>query len=177
MRQASTSIKINSNQEAVWDVLFNQFGDVNNFNPLIEGSKFTKGETGELGCERMCTLSPNNVVHERISRVEQGKNFDIEIFEGGLPMMDKMIGRFDIYVISENQTEVKITMNYTTKPAFMGGLMKGKMIKLFDKMVIGLKYHLETGDLVTKENIKRIQHEYNSLNGNESFQAEVQMAS
>ena len=177
MRQASTSIKINATKKAIWEVLFDQFGDVNNFNPPIEGSKFTKGNSGELGCERMCTLDAKNTVYERISRVEQGKNFDIDIFEGGLPMMDKMIGRIDLYLISENQTEVKFTMNFTTKPAFIGGLMKGKMIKLFGKMVIGLKYHLETGGLVTKENIKGIIQTHNGLQENASFQPEVQMAS
>ncbi len=177
MRQVSRSIKINSSKEEVWDVLFNQFGDVNNFNPLIEASISTKGGSGDVGSERMCTIDSKTQVYERITRSEEGQNFDIEVFEGGLPMMDKMIARLDVIELSENQTEAQFTMNYTTKPPIMGGMMKGMMGKMFFKLLIGLKYHLETGKLVTKQDIKSIEKMYRWLGENESFPVKMATAS
>ena len=91
--------------------------------------------------------------------------------------MDKMMARYDLVEIDHENTEVMFTMNYSTKPAFMGALMKRKMAKFFFKMLIGLKYHLETSSMVTKQNIKEIQKEYQGLKHGESFHASLQMAS
>lgn len=177
MREVQQSISIHSSKEDIWDVLFNKFGEVNDFNPLIEGSHFLNGEEGFVGCERECAIDSKTLVQERITRAEAGLNFDIEIFKGGLPMMDKMKARFDLVELEKSKTEVVLTMSYSTKPAFMGGLMKGKMGKFFMKMLIGLKYHLETGELVTKENIKEIEKRYRDLGEDRSFQASLQLAS
>ncbi len=177
MRHITRSITINTSKEEVWDVLFNQFGDVNNWNPLIEGSSFIKGDTGAIGCERMCTIDSKSKVRERIIRSEDGQSFDVEVFDGGLPMMDKMKGRFDLVEISGERTKVLFTMYFTTKPAFIGAIMKGKMSNFFFKMLVGLKYHLETGELITKENIKEIEGLYKGLNENDSFSASVAVAS
>lgn len=177
MRQIRQSILIGVSKETVWDVLFNQFGEVNNFNPLIDSSHFVKGNKGHVGCERHCQIDAKNGVLERITRAEADLNFDIEIYDGGLPMMDKMMARYDLVEIDRENTEVLFTMSYSTKPAFMGALMKGKMTKFFFKMLIGLKYHLETGRVVTRQNIREIQKEYQGLQPGESFQAQLQMAS
>ena len=176
MRQVEQSIHIHASKEAVWDVLFNKFGEVNNFNPLIEGSHFLHGDEGHVGCERHCQIDSKTAVLERITRAEADLNFDVEIYEGGLPMMDKMLARFDLIEHGSEKTEVLFTMKFTTKPAFMGALMKGKMAKFFFKMLIGLKFHLETGELVTKENIKQIEKEFGLLKPGESFEAAMQPA-
>lgn len=177
MREVQQSITIHASKEDVWDIVFNKFGDVNDFNPLIEGSHYLNGDSGFVGSERQCAIDSKTVVQERITRAENGLNFDIEIFEGGLPMMDKMIARFDLVEISKTQTKVLFTMSYSTKPAFMGGLMKSKMGKFFMKVLIGLKYHLETGELVTKQNIKEIEKQYKGLGNDSSFEASMQLAS
>jgi len=177
MRQVQQSIYIGAGKEKVWDVLFNQFGEVNNFNPLIDSSHYLNDKEGQVGCERQCQIDGKTAVQERITRAEAELNFDIEIYEGGLPMMDKMMARFDLVEKSAEDTEVLLTMNFSTKPAFMGALMKGKMSKFFFKMLIGLKYHLETGELVTKQNIKDIEKAYQNLRPGAGFPAAMQMAS
>lgn len=177
MREVQQTISIHSPKEEVWDIVFNKFGEVNDFNPLIEGSHYLKGDNGFVGCERECAIDSRTSVQERITRAEAGLNFDIEIFEGGLPMMDKMKARFDLVELDIDKTEVLLTMSYSTKPAFIGGLMKGKMGKFFKKMLIGLKYHLETSELVTKQNIKEIEKRYKGLAEDERFEASLQLAS
>ncbi len=177
MREVQQTISIHSPKEEVWDIVFNKFGEVNDFNPLIEGSHYIQGDEGSVGCERQCAIDAKTNVRERITRAEPGLNFDIEIFEGGLPMMDKMKARFDLVELSADKTEVLFAMSYSTKPAFMAGLMKGKMSKFFMKMLIGLKYHLETGELVTKGNIREIEKRYKGLPEGAGFGVPLQLAS
>jgi len=168
-KKVTIDIDINSSKEHVWDLIFNRFGEVNNFNPLIEGSHHSAGTKGEVGCERVCDLDAKNSVSERIVAARGNDSFDIEIIKGGLPMMGEMKATFDLQAINESQTKVILTMNFTAKPAFMAPLMKGMMTKMLKKMLVGLKYHLETDQLVTKSNINSIMKNFRKLQVNEPF--------
>ena len=57
MKTIQKEIIVNASKPEVWDLLFNRFGEVNNFNPLIEGSHHAQGTKGEVGCERECQLA------------------------------------------------------------------------------------------------------------------------
>lgn len=169
LRKVTVEIDISTSKENVWDLLFNRFGEVSVFNPLIDGSHHASGKKGEVGCERHCDIDAKHSVREKITAARGNESFDIDIIEGGLPMMDEMKATIDLKSLHENSTRVFFTMSYNTKPAFMGGLMKGMMTKMLNKLLIGLKYHLETGKLVTKENIKFIVRDYNYLKSNSTF--------
>jgi len=58
---------------------------------------------------------------------------------------------------------------FSTKPGFMAALMKNMVGSMLFKMLIGLKYHLETGELVDKGNSKSIFHKYKKLPENGQF--------
>jgi len=169
LRKVTVEIDISTSKENVWDLLFNRFGEVNLFNPLIDGSHHSFGKKGEVGCERECAIDAKHTVREKITAARGNESFDIDIIEGGLPMMDEMKATIDLKSLHENSSRVFFTMSYNTKPAFMGALMKGMMTKMLNKLLIGLKYHLETGKLVTKENIKVIIKDYNNLNSDNAF--------
>ncbi|MDN3641769.1 SRPBCC family protein [Lutimonas halocynthiae] len=169
LRTVSVDIMVNSTKAKAWDVLFNRFGEVNAFNPLIEGSHFTKGNIGELGCERQCDLDSKNSIHEKIVAVRGDSSFDIEIIQGGLPMIDKMKGTIDLKEILSNQTLVTATIHFNTSPAFMGSFLKGMIAKMFFKTLVGLKFYLETDAEVTKENIKDIMKTYKMMNPHDTF--------
>ncbi len=176
VRTINSEIVINSTKENVWDLLFNRFGEVNNFNPLIEGSQSVGEVSGEVGAERTCDISANSKVHERISDVRGTESFDIEILEGGLPMMDKMDATWELKQIGQEKTKAILHFSYTTKPAFMGSILKRPMVKSLNGMIVGLKYYLETGGLVTKKNIKKIVREYKKLQAEEAFSAPLDLA-
>lgn len=169
-RKVSIDIDISAGKDSVWDMIYNRFGEVNNFNPLIEGSHHSNGAKGEVGCERVCDLDAKNSIHERIVAARGNESFDVEIIKGGLPMMDKAMATFDLTVLSDSRTKVTFTMNFTSKPAFMAPLLKGMMAKMLKKMLVGLKYHLETDQLVTKSNINSIMKGYRKLHDSESFE-------
>lgn len=168
-RKVTIDIDINASKEQVWDLLYNRFGEVNNFNPLIEGSHHSQGAKGEVGCERVCDLDAKNSIHEKIVAARGNESFDVDIIKGGLPMMGEAKATIDLKAISGSQTNVTFTMNFTSKPAFMAPLMKGMMAKMLKKMLVGLKYHLETDQLVTKSNINSIMKGYRNLQNNQSF--------
>lgn len=175
LRKVTVEIDISTSKENVWDLLFNRFGEISVFNPLIDGSHHTSGKKGEVGCERHCDIDARHSVREKITAARGNESFDIDIIEGGLPMMDEMKATIDLKSLHENSTRVFFTMSYNTKPAIMGALMKGMMNKMLNKLLIGLKYHLETGELVTKENIKIIVKDYKNLSNNHSFSATPQV--
>jgi len=174
LRKVTVEIDISTSKENVWDLLFNRFGEVNLFNPLIDGSQHASGKKGEVGCERHCEIDARHSVREKITAVRGNESFDIDIIEGGLPMMDKMMATIDLKSLHENSARVFFTMRYNTKPSFLGGLMKGMMTKMLNKLLIGLKYHLETGKLDNKKNIKFIIRDYNNLNSNSTFDHSAQ---
>lgn len=173
LKTIQNTITVNTNKEKVWDLLFNRFGEVSLFNPLIDGSHYTKGSKCEVGTERRCDIDSKTYVHEKITSTRGNNGFDIDIIEGGLPMMGEMKASIDLEVLNNELTKVIFTINFSTKPTFMAGIMKGMIRKMFGKLLIGLKYHLETGQLVTKKNIFSIIREYNRLRSTESFHVAV----
>ncbi|NQY08920.1 MAG: hypothetical protein HRT71_05305 [Flavobacteriales bacterium] len=169
LREAIVTINLDSSKAEVWDLLFNRFGEVNIFNPIIDGSHHRSGTKGEVGCERRCDIDANNFVHKKITGRKGTDSFDIEVIEGGLPMMGDMLATLNLKEITPNQTNISLTMKFNTSPAFVGALMKPMMKAMLFKMMIGLKYYLETGHAVTKENIKGIIRAHKRLSADESF--------
>jgi carbon monoxide dehydrogenase subunit G len=175
-RTVTAEIEINSPKDKVWDVLFNQFGHVNNFNHLIEGSQPIGNIQGEVGAERSCDINSSSKLHERISAVRGTESFDVEVLEGGLPMMDKMAGTWDVEEINPSTARATIHFSYTTKPSFMAGILKFPMTRSLHGVVVGLKYHIETGGLVTKKNVKKIVKEYKKLAAGTAFKHSIDLA-
>ena len=165
MKTIEANITVHASKDSVWDLLFNRFGEVNLFNPLIEGSHHTSGVQGEVGCERQCDLDANNSVHEKITAARGNDGFDIAIIDGGLPMMDEMKASFELSALDAHTTRVDLQVAASSRPRFMIYLMKGMMARMFFKMLIGLKYHLETGKTVSKKDMKLISRWYKSQQG------------
>ena len=95
-RNVVVDIDVKASKEQAWDLLYNHFGEVNNFNPLIEGSHHSEGAKGEVGCERVCDLDAKNSIHEKIVAARDNESFDVDIIKGGLPMMDEAKATFDL---------------------------------------------------------------------------------
>jgi hypothetical protein len=162
-------IDVNSSREATWDVIFNQFTDVAKFHPLIDGSSHVGGEKGAVGVERMCQLDSKTRVVEEIIEAEEMKSMRIEIKEGGPAMIKKAFAVMEIDDAPQGGTRVTMKAEYQTSPAFLGGLVKPMMKGMFRKILIALKYHLETGQQVGKGNYKEVAKQYKSLATNEAF--------
>ena len=62
---------------------------------------------------------------------------------------------------------------FNTSPGFMAPVIKGMMAKQLNTLLVGLKFHLETGGLVDKKNIKNIMADYNIIGQNTNFETLV----
>ena len=170
LRNINLDIIVNASKEEIWDLTFNRFGEVNVFNPIIEGSHYVSEAKGAVGCERQCDMdSKGTHVVERIIDATGHDTFEIEIIGGNMPMMEKAYARFSFDEIGANKTRVRLEMRFRSKPAFMWPLMSMMMKRMMPDMLKGLKYHLETGEFVTKQNIKAIKRAYEGLREGQAF--------
>jgi len=169
-RNVELDIIVNASKEELWDLTFNRFGEVNVFNPVIEGSHYVSASKGEVGCERQCDLDSKGAhVIERIVDATGHDTFELEIIGGNMPMMEQAFARFYFDEIGPNKTKVRMEMRFRAKPAFIGILMAPMIRNMLSDMLKGLKYHLETGELVTKQNIKAIKREFARLREGQAF--------
>lgn len=105
----TAEIEIDRSKAEVWEIIFKRFGEANNFNPLIIASHYEAGPIGEVGTERKCEITPGNWVHEKISAVRgEMDEMDIEILDGGLPMVAEMKATFQLKAIDANRTKVTL---------------------------------------------------------------------
>jgi len=162
-------VSINGSKDKVWQALYERFGETALFNPNIISSEYIKGESGELGCERECMLDSKTYVKEKIIEVDGTNHFSFDIYESNMPMMKTMIARFDLLEVSNTNTNVSMTFNYNTHPSFMAAIMKVPMRSKLGKMLIGLKYFVETGNTMQDSDFRSVFKTYKRLDEQEAF--------
>ncbi len=157
MSKITKEVEINTPKAKVWSVLAD-IGAVENYNPVVTKSFYTSDNKQGIGTSRHCDLLPMGSVEERIIEWDEGESYKIEIFEGkAIPF--KGTGTFEL-TDNGKSTNVKMTfepmMGNGIFGKIMGFMMKEKMNKMIAGVVIGLKHHLETGELVSAKNYKKI---------------------
>ncbi|MCK6609273.1 MAG: SRPBCC family protein [Bacteroidia bacterium] len=157
------TVLINASREKVWDILFNRFGQTHLYNPNIMGSHDTTSNQGEVGCERQCNIDKKTFIREKVIGVEEYNLIVIDTIGGNMPLVKHMQIKIKLEELSPSKTKVNMEAEYNTKPAFMAVLVRSMFKKMLTSVLIGLKYYLETGKTVSKENYKVISKEYYSL--------------
>ncbi len=152
MKTLTKKIEVDVSKEEAWDVLFNQFGQVSRFNPLIKGSAHLSGAEGAVGATRSCDLTTGGTIKEKIIAAEPTRHFEFEIIEGSMPMVKKMFAAYSLQPLADTRTEITFTVKFMASPSFMGGIMKIMMGRMFLKMLTGLKDYLEMGIEVNQGN-------------------------
>lgn len=161
---------INVSKSKTWDVLFNRFGDVALHNPNLENSNFLNdSKTGGLDCERHCSLDAKTYVKEKITDIQGNDRFAFVVTDSNLPMVKEMKGDYQVIELAPDKTKVIFTMNIATSPSFMIYVMKGKMKKILQKSLIGMKYYLETGVTVQKDLFSIVFKTYQQMEASASF--------
>ncbi|MDN5213502.1 SRPBCC family protein [Fulvivirgaceae bacterium BMA12] len=152
MKTLTKKIEVDVSKEEVWEVLFNQFGQVSRFNPLIKGSAHLSGAAGEVGATRSCDLNTGGTIKEEIISAEPMTRFEFEIIEGSMPMVKKMFAAYSLRPLADTRTEVTFIVKFMASPSFMGGIVKMMMGRMFLKMLASLKDYLEIGIEVNQGN-------------------------
>lgn len=163
------TVTIATSNEKIWDLLFNRFSETHLYNPNIEGSHELNNKQGEVGCERQCSLDKKTFIRERIVNAELGKTVTIDVIGGNMPMIREMQIRFVITSVSSSVTKVHLDAQFTTKPSFMASFVRGMFRNMLFKVLVGLKYHLETGKTVSKSSYKPVAKKFLKLKTGQSF--------
>lgn len=166
----TTEITIKVPLEKTWEALYTHFGDVSLFNPNLSGSHLTNSTFGAVGSERECRINEKTYIQERIIRVDPLKNFSIEVTGGNLPMVKTMQVDILLYHPDPGYTFITAVARINIRPAIMSFLMKRIYKSKLTDMLIGLKYYLETGNVVTKSSYHMVFQNYQLLEETESFQ-------
>lgn len=153
---------INASKEQVWNVLFNDFGNIHTHNPGIVASNYVdkNSKKGELNCVRYCQFNDKLSLEEIITEVDENNSFRVVVTTHNLPLLKHMSATYKLTSIAEGKTEVKMTSYNSTSPSFMIHLVKGQMRKGLRKHLFGLKYYIETGKTVDAKNYATVFKNY-----------------
>ncbi|MCH8927788.1 MAG: SRPBCC family protein [Candidatus Marinimicrobia bacterium] len=157
MTEVIKEIEINASKDKVWPILAD-IGSIQNYNPGVTKSLSTSEAKTGIGASRHCDLLPMGSVEERVIEWDEGNSYKIEIYDGKIvPFLGTAV--FEVSENGEN-THVKMTMNYEMKSgimaSMMGMMMKGKMDKAVESILVGLKHHVETGEEVSMKVYKNL---------------------
>jgi len=72
-----------------------------------------------------------------------------------------MAAIYELTALITDKTEVKMISMVSTSPSFMIYLMKGQLGKGLKQHLFGMKYYLETGKTVNKDNYSEVFKNYN----------------
>ena len=159
---------INAPAEKVWSVVGEDYGAIAHSHPKIVSSDYINGtlKSGE-GAQRVCNFNEKGTqfLHEKqVNYDPENFTFKNQVFQAGKFPVDPQY-TFAIYKvepIDANTSRFSFDMTYRTKPAFMGGMMKGTFKKLIKDYAISIDHHVNTGEKVNKDNFKEIKKKYSS---------------
>lgn len=157
---------INASATSIWKVVGEDFGAIAKSHPTIVNSKYINGSLkGGEGAERVCNFNEEGTrfVHEKqISYNPEKFTFKAQVFHiDGLPMDTKYTyAIYKVIPVNENTSKLEIEMNYRTKPAFLGWMIKGKYKRTLKEYLLAVEHHIKTGETVTKDNFKSIKKQY-----------------
>jgi len=155
---------INAPKSEVWDVLFNQYGEIHVHNPSMVSSNYLNSSVkGELGTVRHCKFNDKLFVDEKITDVNEGNSFTIKVTNHNLPFVNEMVATYELTSLGENVTELKMISLKSFSPSFMKYLMEGQMGSPLVKHLFGLKYFVETGKTVAMKEYKQVFSEYQAV--------------
>ncbi len=152
--------------QEVWKVVGEDYGKIAHSHPAIVYSEYIDGSLkGGEGAERVCNFNESGTRYLKEKMVNydpQNFRFTNQVFQAGKFPVDPDLTRavYSVTPISNTTCRLTFDMQYRTKPAFMGGMMKGNFKNLINDYFISIEHHIKTGETVTKENFKSIKKQY-----------------
>ena len=157
---------INVSANKIWKIIAEDYGAVANSHPKIVSSEYISGSLkGEVGAERVCYFNEkgSQFLKEKIIKYdEDNMTYTNQIFQAGKFPVDAQNtkGTFNVIDLGNGSCKLTFDMQFRTKPAFMGGLMKGNFESLINDYFIAIEHHAKTGQNVNTENFKQIKKQY-----------------
>jgi len=156
MASITGEIQINAPKEKVWEVLAD-FGGVSKWAPSVTHSVSSTEANRGVGCERQCDIPGFGTLKERVTEWEEGQRISFSV--EGVGPMKSMLNEISVSPKGD-RTLVTFTVDFRMKFGPVGAIMdrlvvRRQMRKLAELTLAGLKHHVETGELVTPEVLKK----------------------
>lgn len=154
MTRIVSHVSIDAPREQVWEVLAD-LGGIYKWNPGVSQSHATSEQGRGEGATRHCDLqNPTGYLEERAFDWREGESYKIDVYDGSLPIHKNTVE----FAVSPNGAGTRVTaiVDYQLKYGPLGVLMdvlfaRRQAQKGFDDLLAGLKYHVETGELVNDQ--------------------------
>lgn len=145
------SIKVNIPAEKVWQVL-DDYSGIEKFAMTIKASTSVNEIATGLGAKRKCTFNDGSSLVEEITNYQAGQGYDMDISEHSIPLKS-MQASMKVKAIDEYTSEITMSADFVVKGGPFGWLMGQLLMRpvmkaIFKKVMTGLAYHCETGELV-----------------------------
>ncbi len=157
---------ISAPADQVWKVVGEDFGAIANSHPKIISSNYINGSlnSGE-GAERQCNFNEKGTKYlkeKQISYSPENHSFKVQIIHSGsFPLdADLSYGNYKVEKIDNKTSKFIMDFTYRTKPAFLGGIAKGKFKEGLTDYTIAVAHHVLTGEIVNQENFEEIKKKY-----------------
>ncbi len=145
---------INASSAKIWTVL-SDFSNIQIFHPnVLDVDQLSQVDRG-LGAERRCNFyGGDSAVEKIISWDDERQFFTCTVTEIAAPILDVTAG-MRVNIIDSHRSEVQIEMTYVPKWGIFGKILDVLVLRMamrstFNKVLKGLKHHVETGELIGK---------------------------
>ncbi len=147
-------VLINAPCEKVWQVLAD-FGNVEKWAPTVVKCHCPTEVSSGVGAKRILTTPKGDVTEEVIVEWNEGHDFTFGIPDG-LASIVKILRETWSVEHSSNEAIVAVKMDYRTKDGAFNSILdtlvvRRELRKILVQNLAGLKYHIETGEMVTRK--------------------------
>ena len=161
MTRITVDTIINAPKARVWDVV-SQLDTFAAYHPLLTRSYYMSEQREGVGAQRMCEVSDKLAFEETVVDWQPGESLVVtaEYTTGrGAPVRDYR-GTIRLQA-NDSRTHVTMITEYEPKGGLAGKLIDRVLVKraytrITQQIMIGLKHHIETGETVNQDTLKRI---------------------
>ncbi len=138
----------------VWDVLAD-IVSVAKFSPTITESRLLGEPARGVGARRYCRHTLMGDVEEEVVSWEEGRRLGLNVYKGLPPPVQKMVGTYVLDEQRPGSTQVNFAVELRIGWGLLGKAMRpllsAFMRREMVKNLAGLKYYVETEDIVTSK--------------------------
>jgi len=147
----ANAIKVNLSAAQVWKVI-DDFASVEKFATTITSSPIIGDISKGLGAKRRCTFKDGSSLVEEIIDYKEGQGYTMALSDHTLPLKS-MQAKMSVKAIDTNRCEIFMEADFVVKGGPLGWLMGALLMRpvmkgVFKKVMTGLAYHVETGELI-----------------------------
>ena len=152
--------------DQVWAVVGEDYGAIALSHPAIVHSEYIGGSQQACeGAERVCNFNESGTQYLKEKMVNydpDNMQFTNRVYQAGKFPVDPDYTEavYSVKDLGDGRSMLTFDMQYRTKPAFLGGMMKGKFKGLIEDYFIAIEHYVRTEQAVTRDNFKEIKKMY-----------------